>query len=60
METPLLILLGAIGTLAALVVFLSALAPTRIAYVETIDIAAPVADVYDDIRLQERLMRWSA
>lgn len=43
-----------------LVVLLSALAPGCMSYTEEIVIAAPVRDVYDDIRLQERLMRWSA
>lgn len=56
METALYALLG----LVALVAILSALAPTRVAYSEEITADAPVADVYDDIRLQERLMRWSA
>lgn len=34
--------------------------PKRVRYTETIDIDAPAADIYDHIRLQERLMRWSA
>lgn len=46
--------------LVALVCLLSALSPTRVAYTEEILIDAPVRDVYDDIRLQEHLMRWSA
>lgn len=45
---------------AVIVAVLSALAPVRIAYREEIVVGAPAADVYDDIRLQERLMRWSA
>ncbi len=34
--------------------------PKRVRYTETIDIDAPAADIYDHIRFQERLMRWSA
>lgn len=56
MEIVLYIALG----LAALVTFLSAIAPTRVEYTEEITIDAPVGDVYDDLRLQEHLMRWSA
>lgn len=56
MEIALYILLG----LVALVVLLSALAPTKAEYTEEITVNAPVDDVYDDIRLQEHLMRWSA
>ncbi|MEN1727353.1 MAG: SRPBCC family protein [Pseudomonadota bacterium] len=50
------------GLLALVVLagLLSVLAPTRVAYTEEITIDAPVSDVYDDIRLQEHLMRWSA
>lgn len=54
------LLLVLAGGLVLLVVLLSALAPTRLAYTEEVIVAAPVSDVYDDIRLQERLMRWSA
>ncbi|MEO0635142.1 MAG: SRPBCC family protein [Pseudomonadota bacterium] len=50
----------AILILVALVACLSALAPTRVEYTESVEIAAPVEQVYDDIRMQERLMRWSA
>ena len=44
-----------IGLLAA--VFLT---PRDVRYTEQIDIAAPVADVYNYIRFQRDLMRWSA
>ncbi|WP_322895729.1 MULTISPECIES: SRPBCC family protein [unclassified Yoonia] len=56
MEIALYIVLG----LVALVAVLSALAPVRVEYTEEIIVNAPVADVYDDIRMQEHLMRWSA
>ncbi|MEM6589906.1 MAG: SRPBCC family protein [Pseudomonadota bacterium] len=56
MEFLLCILLG----LIALVAVLSAIAPARVEYTEQIIVDAPVAHVYDDIRLQEHLMRWSA
>ncbi|MGR3434453.1 MAG: SRPBCC family protein [Shimia sp.] len=56
MTTAILIL----GAIVLIVAIASALAPTRVAYTETIEIAAPIGQVYDDIRLQERLMRWSA
>ena len=49
-----------IGCLAVLIILLSALSPTKLEYTETININAPVGDVYDDIRFQDRLMRWSA
>ncbi|MDW3223470.1 MAG: hypothetical protein R8G34_11390 [Paracoccaceae bacterium] len=42
-----------------LVGILSLIAPTRVAYTERITVDAPIMDVYDDIRLQEHLMRWS-
>ncbi len=56
MEIALYVLLG----LVVLAVVLSALAPTKVEYTEEITVDAPVGDVYDDIRLQEHLMRWSA
>jgi len=54
------IVLTSIVGLLALIALLSALAPVRVAYTEAVHIDAPVSDVYDDIRLQEHLMRWSA
>ncbi|MEO1746189.1 MAG: SRPBCC family protein [Pseudomonadota bacterium] len=54
------IVLAGLGGLVALIVVLAFVAPGRVAYTETITVNAPVADVYDDIRLQEHLMRWSA
>ena len=56
MEIALYVVLG----LVALVALLSALAPTRVEYTEEITVDAPVDNVYNDIRLQEHLMRWSA
>lgn len=44
----------------ALVAVLSLLSPTRVEYTEDITVHAPVSHVYDDIRLQDHLMRWSA
>ncbi|MEO0496031.1 MAG: SRPBCC domain-containing protein [Pseudomonadota bacterium] len=49
-----------LGCLTFIVVVLSALSPTSIEYEETVTINAPVWRIYDDIRLQQRLMRWSA
>ena len=49
-----------IGCLSLLVIALSALAPRKVEYEESIIINAGISDVYDDIRLQARLMRWSA
>lgn len=34
--------------------------PKRVRYTDTIDIDAPAGDIYDHIRFQARLMRWSA
>lgn len=56
METALYVVLG----LVIVIGLLSALAPTKVEYTEEITVDAPVKDVYDDIRLQEHLMRWSA
>lgn len=36
------------------------LVPREVAYTEEITISAPVSEVYDNIRFQARLMRWSA
>jgi uncharacterized protein YndB with AHSA1/START domain len=52
-----LILLAAM-TLAVTVAIL--LVPVEVAYTEEITVQAPVAEVYDNIRFQARLMRWSA
>ena len=60
METALIVVAVVIAGLILLVALLSALSPTRVEYAEKIVVDAPVADVYDDIRLQDRLMRWSA
>ncbi|MEM0898886.1 MAG: hypothetical protein AAGI92_02925 [Pseudomonadota bacterium] len=49
-----------IGCLAVIIILLSALSPTKLEYEEVITINAPAWQVYDDIRLQQRLMRWSA
>lgn len=54
------IIVGVVVALVLLVAILSALAPTRVTYTEEITVNAPAAEVYDDIRLQDRLMRWSA
>jgi hypothetical protein len=45
---------------AGVVVLLSALSPTKVEYTEAVEVDAPAADLFDDIRIQERLMRWSA
>ncbi len=60
METLFVIAGALVVAIVLLIALLSALAPVRLAYNETVVVAAPVKDVYDDIRLQERLMRWSA
>ena len=56
---PVLVLVGVLAAVALVVAVLSALAPTRVTNTESIDIDAPTSHVYDDIRLQDRLMRWS-
>ncbi|MEM9695192.1 MAG: hypothetical protein AAGA56_21800 [Myxococcota bacterium] len=55
-----LIVLSILSTIALLVGVLSALAPTRVAYTESVDVRAGPRDIFDDIRIQQRLMRWSA
>jgi len=59
-ETLIVAAASVAAVLVLVVAVLSALAPVRVAYAEEIVVDAPAADVYDDIRLQERLMRWSA
>ncbi|MEO0618844.1 MAG: SRPBCC family protein [Pseudomonadota bacterium] len=54
------VVLAVLGALVAVIAVLAFVAPRRVAYTETITVNAPVGDVYDDIRLQEHLMRWSA
>lgn len=56
MEIVLYVLLG----LLTLIALLSVLSPARVEYTEEITVAASVEQVYDDIRFQEHLMRWSA
>ncbi|MEN0066760.1 MAG: SRPBCC family protein [Myxococcota bacterium] len=58
--TALVVVLGGLGVLALFLVVLSGLSPVRVEYTEYIDVDAPVGDVFDDIRLQDHLMRWSA
>jgi len=53
-------ILYAFAALLLLVLALSFIAPARVEYTEEIIVEAPVAQVYDDIRLQDHLMRWSA
>ncbi|MGB3468689.1 MAG: hypothetical protein WBA74_25615, partial [Cyclobacteriaceae bacterium] len=48
-----------IGLFIALLILVIKL-PTKIQYIEEIDINAPVSKVYDAIRYQEQLMKWSA
>ncbi|MEM6498388.1 MAG: hypothetical protein AAF709_16895 [Pseudomonadota bacterium] len=55
MEIAIYVVLGIIVLISAL----SLSAPSRVEYTEEILIDAPAASIYDDIRLQERLMRWS-
>lgn len=50
---------GAAGV-AGLAAIGIAATPRRVHYTEEADIGAPVEAIYDHIRLQERLMRWSA
>lgn len=49
-----------IGCMALIIILLSALSPTKLEYEEAVTINASVEQVYDDIRFQDRLMRWSA
>lgn len=58
MATTILLSIGC-GLLIALVILIWKL-PTKIQYIEEVEIEAPVETVYDAIRYQERLMKWSA
>ncbi len=53
-------LVGGIAVLVMVALIATFLTPRHVRYVETIDIDAPAEAIYDHIRLQERLMRWSA
>lgn len=48
-----------IGIFVAILILLVAL-PTKVQYIETINVQAPVSKVYDAVRFQEQLMAWSA
>ncbi|MEO0392336.1 MAG: hypothetical protein AAF213_03695 [Pseudomonadota bacterium] len=56
METLVPIILGVV----VLILVLSFVAPARVEYTEEILVNAPASQIYNDIRLQEHLMRWSA
>jgi len=58
MVTTILLSIG-FGLLIALLILVFKL-PTKIQYIEEIDIKAPIKTVYDAIRYQEKLMKWSA
>lgn len=52
-----------IGVVVGLVVALGLLVwklPTKVQYIEKIEVNAPITKVYDAIRYQEQLMEWSA
>lgn len=49
----------AIGIFVAILILLIAL-PTKVQYMETINVQAPISKVYDAVRFQEQLMAWSA
>jgi uncharacterized protein YndB with AHSA1/START domain len=48
-----------IGIFVTILILLVAL-PTKVQYIETINVQAPVSKVYDAVRFQEQLMAWSA
>jgi hypothetical protein len=54
------LLLSALAGAAVALLLLIAFLPDRVQYMETIEVAAPAARVYDAIRFQEQLMAWSA
>ncbi|MGB6150932.1 MAG: SRPBCC domain-containing protein [Pricia sp.] len=58
MATTILLSIG-FGLLIALVILKWKL-PTKIQYIEEIEIEAPIETVYDAVRYQERSMKWSA
>ena len=58
MITTILIATG-IGILVTLLILVFKL-PTKVQYVEEIQVNAPVKKVYDAVRFQEQLMDWSA
>ncbi len=49
----------ALGFLSAFVILLLKL-PTKVQYIEEVEINAPIKAVFDAIRYQEQLMKWSA
>lgn len=58
MITTLLLALS-VGIVSALLLLIFVL-PTKVQYIETIEVAAPASSVYDAIRYQTQLMEWSA
>jgi uncharacterized protein YndB with AHSA1/START domain len=54
-----IIISAAIGLTLAILLLLKAL-PSKVQYIETIVVDAPISKVYDAIRFQEKLMQWSA
>jgi hypothetical protein len=52
--------IGVVVLLLSAVTSAVLITPREVRYEESIDIDAPAAALYDHIRLQERLMRWSA
>jgi len=49
-----------LGAVLLAIVIVVAIVPRRVSYSESIVIAAPAREIYDHIRFQSRLMRWSA
>jgi uncharacterized protein YndB with AHSA1/START domain len=54
------VILIALAVLAATVAVGVMLVPRDVKYTESIIISAPVAEVYDAVRMQEAIMQWSA
>jgi len=54
------IVIGAVAILSGLLMIAVFLTPTVVSYTEEALIEAPVGEVFDNVRFQERLMLWSA
>ncbi|MEL6592854.1 MAG: SRPBCC domain-containing protein [Bacteroidota bacterium] len=54
------IIIGIVAGLIVAILFLIWALPTKIRYIERIEVEAPLERVYDAIRFQEQLMAWSA
>jgi uncharacterized protein YndB with AHSA1/START domain len=54
------IVIFTLGSVAVALIIAVLVTPRAVTYTESVDIAAPIVEVYDAVRFQEALMQWSA